>query len=180
MWKLNTHRLSLSRSSCTTVFVLLVFCTTGLADEPNDETLRISANDFRGSINGGAVVSGNVELTRGQLKLQADEVTLKVENDTFEGIEAKGDPVNLQLSLETDDQQRVVHAEASSVVYSVTEDQIEFDGDAKVESDELSITGDKIRLDVRENQIEAESLDSDNQVEVILHNFDADKIPSGE
>ena len=125
-------------------------------------------------------MSGDVELTYGQLSLQADYVTLEVEDDTFEGIEATGNPVLLQVLLDTGDEQRQVRAEASTVVYSVTEDQIEFEGNAKVESDKLSITGNKIRIDVRENQIEAEFLDSDNQVEVILHDLDAVKTPTSD
>ena len=150
------------------------------AEDSDDQTLRISADDFRGSINGGAVVSGNVELTQGPLKLQADNMTLQVEEDTFQGIEATGSPVLLQLTLVTDEKQRVVHAEALSVVYRAAEEKIEFSGNAKVESDELTITGNKIRLDVRENQIEAESLDSDNQVEVILHSLDAESQPASD
>ena len=177
MWKLNTRRLPINRTPFTLVIVLLAFCNIGFADDQKDETLRILADDFRGSINGGALASGNVELTQGSLKIQADTLTLQVEGEIFEGIEATGNPVLLQLSLDSGDEQRIVHAEATSVVYSVTEEQIEFEGDAKVESDELSIAGNKIRLNVRENQIEAESLDSDNQVEVILHDFDADKTP---
>ena len=180
MWKLNTHRNQFNNNFCAVVFLLLAYSGVVNADDSNEQTLRISADDFRGSINGSAVVSGNVELTRGSLKLQADNVTLQVENDTFQGIEATGNPVLLEISLTTDEKQRTVQAEATSVIYSVTEDQIEFEGDARVESDEVTITGNKIRLDVRENEIEAESLDSENQVEVILHSLDADPNPTNE
>lgn len=180
MWKLNTPLLPFSSSCCTVLFLLAALCSVVNADDSNEQTLRISADDFRGSINGGAVITGNVELTRGSLKLQADNVTLQVENDTFQGIEAKGNPVLLEVSLSTDDKQRMVHAKAASVVYSITEDQIEFEGDAKVESEEITITGNKIRLDVSKNEIEAESLDSDNQVEIILHSLDAVKKPTNE
>lgn len=180
MWKLNTHRVPFNSSCCAVFFLLLALASVVNADDSNEQTLRISADDFRGSINGGAVISGNVELTRGSLKLQADNVTLQVENDTFQGIEAKGNPVLLEISLATDEKQRIVYAKAASVIYSITEDQIEFEGDAKVESEEITITGNKIRLDVNENEIEAESLDSDNQVEIILHSLDADKKPTNE
>lgn len=180
MWKLNTHRVPFNNSCCAVFFLLLALASVVNADDSNEQTLRISADDFRGSINGGAFISGNVELTRGSLKLQADNVTLQVENDTFQGIEAKGNPVLLEISLATDEKQRIVYAKAASVIYSITEDQIEFEGDAKVESEEITITGNKIRLDVNENEIEAESLDSDNQVEIILHSLDADKKPTNE
>lgn len=168
------------RMSHNSKFWLVLICTvmcihSGASDEAMDNTLRISADDFRGSIDGGAVITGNVELTHGSMNLKADQMTLRVKDDIFEGVEAKGNPVLLQLSLSEGEEQRTVNAEAASVIYLASEDQIEFEGNAKVESEEVSITGNKIRLDIKENQIEAESLDADNQVEVILHNVDVGK-----
>ncbi|MCY3885271.1 MAG: lipopolysaccharide transport periplasmic protein LptA [Gammaproteobacteria bacterium] len=160
--------------------MLLLLGNNISAAEPNDETLRILADDVRGSIDGGAFVSGNVELTRGSMSLQADTMSLQVEEGSVKGIEAKGTPVRLQLTLDDGEKQEEIRAEASTVIFGVAENQIEFEGNARVESEEISITGDKIRLDVDENQFEAESVDPDKQVEVILRNIEVEANPTNE
>lgn len=162
------------------LFVLLVYSSNCSAAELNGEAFRILANDVRGSIDGGFVASGNVELTYGSMSFQADRASFEVEENAFKGIKATGAPVRLKLTIDDGEDQRTIQAEGSSVIYRVAEDQIEFSGNARVESEEISITGNKIWLDVDKYEIEAESLDSDNQVEVIFRNIDVDEKPAEE
>lgn len=162
------HQTSSKTKFWSLLFVLLVWGSNATALEPRGESIRISADDAQGSVDGGFVASGNVELTYGSMSLQADTMSLQVDNGTFEGIEATGSPVRLELSINNQGKQQTIHAEALMVIYRVAEEEIEFDGEAKVESEEISITGTKIWINIREFEIEAESLDTNDQVEIIF------------
>ena len=152
---------------------LLLCASAAAATDPVAETLQISADDFRGSLGGEAVVSGNVSLEYGSVVLKADTITLVVSEGTFSRAEAKGTPVKLQYETDEGEDERIVSGHASTVSFLVDANLIELSGDAKLESDEVSITGQKITIDVEENQIRAKSKPSGEQVEIKVRNLDS-------
>ena len=151
---------------------LIVLCgSTGASEENSENTLHISADDFRGSLDSGAEATGNVVLRQGALHLSADNLTLQMKEGIFTGVEANGAPVEFQFQIGEGDSLQTVQATAKSVVYKVEDRWIEFSGDAEIESEEISIEGDKIQLDLQNNRIEAESISPDKQVEITIHDI---------
>ncbi len=143
----------------------------GIASEQQNE-LRITADDFHGTLDGGAVISGNVSLQHGELELAADEVRIVMDGNSFKELQAKGEPAQCRFEILEEGNNRTVVAQATTINVQLDNRWIEFKGNARVESDDITIEGDVIRFDIDKKELEAESGDSGKQIEILMRDLD--------
>lgn len=150
--------------------VLLVgICLYTNADKEDvQEPLIISADDVRGTLDGGAEASGNVELRQGPMELDADRLVLQTENGKFDSFEATGSPIRFKFQVGEGSEAQTLNGAATMLVYRLDDNLIEFRGNAEIQSDEISIVGDIIRFDLQSNQFEAKSTSPNKQVEITI------------
>ena len=149
------------------IWVTLVGFTVS-AQETEHTELRLVADEFKGSLEGGAVATGNVVLEQGEIKLIAEKLSLEVIDGSLASAVAEGEPAQIQFQLGEDDDVQTIEAEATTIRFNPVENWIEFEGTAKVQNPRLELTGEKIRIDITSNRLEAESLDSGEQVKFKL------------
>lgn len=114
-----------------------------------------SKSQFVDGKNKSSIFKGNVNITQGSLVIDADEV--EVDASLGEGKEvfiARGTPA--KYSQELDDNQRVI-ATAEEIRYNVSEKMISLSGDAELQREANSVSGNSIVYDMVNEQLLAES-----------------------
>ena len=113
------------------------------------------------------VFSGAVELQRGAMSLSADQMTVKRQAGEFISVVAIGGPVRF-----TQSEPKPVFATSATMTYSVVDEVLVLSGDVEMRQEGNLVRGERIQYDVREGELIAGSVDSENgqQIEFILEN----------
>jgi lipopolysaccharide export system protein LptA len=111
------------------------------------------------------IYRGSVQVDQGTLRVTADEMTVEYQDQKVVRIVAVGEPARYQQQLEADDE--VVNADASTITYYTQDERVDLKGDASLEQEGSTVTGDFISYDIVDGKIDA-AAEGDNRVQMVL------------
>jgi lipopolysaccharide export system protein LptA len=149
---------------------LLLLPQQGQALESDQQQpIRISADKaLRDEKQGFTVYRGNVRMTQGTLRIDADAITIYHRTEEADRIVAEGRPARLQQQPEPD--QGLVHASARIIEYYKLEERVILKDEAFIEQDGSTVTGETIDYLIRQQRVRADAGESKsgNRVEVVI------------
>lgn len=149
---------------------LLLLSQQGQALESDQQQpIRISADKaLRDEKQGFTVYRGNVRMTQGTLRIDADAITIYHRTEEADRIVAEGRPARLQQQPEPD--QGLVHASARIIEYYKLEERVILKEEAFIEQDGSTVTGETIDYLIRQQRVRADAGESrsGNRVEVVI------------
>lgn len=111
------------------------------------------------------IYRGSVQVDQGTLRVTADEMTVEYQDQKVVRIIAVGAPARYKQQLEADDE--VVNADASTITYYTQDERVDLKGDASLEQEGSTVTGDFIRYDIVDGKIDA-TAEGNNRVQMEL------------
>ena len=108
--------------------------------------------------NGVATYSGNVIVSQGQTRLEADTVSVYMKDQTLERIEADGRPARFQEQQLNETVPTTGHA--STIVFESSKATLTFKGEATLNQASNSFSGEQIVYDINAQAIQAKGDDS--------------------
>jgi lipopolysaccharide export system protein LptA len=155
-----------------TLRVLLLLCFTALPqagqalDSDQEQPIRITADEaLRDEKQGYTVYRGNVRMTQGTLRIEADAITIYHRSEEADRIVAEGRPARLQQQPEPD--KGLVYARARIIEYYKLEERVLLREQAFIEQDGSTVTGETIDYLIRQQRVRADAGDS-GPVEVVI------------
>ncbi|MFB9885755.1 lipopolysaccharide transport periplasmic protein LptA [Balneatrix alpica] len=158
--KLNTKALGL-------LLGLLPALTQALPED-REQPVHITADqaaldDAKGIV----TYTGNVLITQGSLKIEADKAVLYLEQGELVRAEAFGKPAHYQQQPKAKDP--LTHAYGDVIEYKVKEDTLTANGQAKLTQNQDTFTGARIHYDIAKGLVNAYSgKQSGQRVEMVL------------
>ena len=137
---------------------------------PGDRDLPIKINAKRATLSereGTTIYSGDVVLVQGQLVMRGDQLEIysDTKNKEVKRVIVHGRPAT--VVDQPDPKKPPVHAEAKTIRYLIQEDKLELQGDASVDQDGNSFSGETIDYFIESQRVEAES-GNKGPIEVII------------
>ncbi len=111
------------------------------------------------------IYRGSVQVDQGTLRVTADEMTVEYQDQKVVRIVAVGEPARYKQQLEAEDE--MVNADASTITYYTQDERVDLQGDASLEQEGNTITGDFIRYDIVDGKIDA-TAEGNNRIEMEL------------
>ncbi len=166
----------------TTAFAATAFAATlllwaaawaGEAGEPLQEAapgpdaeqpIHWRADHAEGDATGRTILTGNVRMEQGTLRVEADRMVIEYDGDRVVRITAEGAPARYRQRPRPD--AGPVEADAERIVYHAVEERVELLGRAYLAQEPNEFRGEVIHYDVREGRIDAAG-DGDGSVEMI-------------
>lgn len=130
-------------------------------DQPIDITSGSQSLDMENNI---VVLTDNVLITQGSIKITADKVTITRQEGKKEKIEASGSPVTFQQTL---DNGKPVNGRANGVNYDLNQEFLTLTGNAELKQLDSFIKAEHITYDVKKQQLKATS-GGKNRVKTVL------------
>lgn len=130
----------------------------------------IKADDIDFDLSAGEFVAkGNVQIDSDELTLRADKVQAKVKGTQLLSITATGNPLQLELEIDDDeDGPKKIRASARQLTFDNEANWVEFTGDVQLETDVARIRAHKIRIELDTQKIVATKGEDNEQVEITL------------
>ncbi len=147
------------------VLVLMLAANYSLALE-TDKHLAIKIESSQAEAdykNGTTTYTGNVLLTQGSLKIQADQLIIYRGDKRVNSIVSKGLPAKFQQQPVLD--KPPVYANALTIKYDLVSEILLFEGDVFIELDGSTHQGDKYEYNLQNQMLNAVG-DGDNRVKV--------------
>ena len=151
---------------------LLLLCLTALPpagqalDSDQEQPIRITADEaLRDEKQGYTVYRGNVRMTQGTLRIEADAITIYHRSEEADRIVAEGRPARLQQQPEPE--KGLVYARARIIEYYKLEERVMLREEAFIEQDGSTVTGETIDYLIRQQRVRADAGDS-GPVEVVI------------
>ena len=144
-----------NKLSAVCLWLLLSLSLPTLAlPEDSQQPIKISADSaIRDEKQGTTIYQGNVDMTQGTLRIQADKITIYANANTIETIIAIGQPARFRQQPEPD--KGDVVANANTIEYRVAQEIMTLTSNAAINQDGASISGDSIKYDIAAGRIEA-------------------------
>jgi lipopolysaccharide export system protein LptA len=138
---------------------------------PDDRSraIEISANRaVRDERRGFTLYSGDVVLTQGSLRIEADRLTIFHDREAADRIVAEGTPAQMQQQPEVD--QEPVTARAGRITYFKSSERVLLSEAASIEQSGAVVTGETIEYLMREQQVraDADATDESARVQVVI------------
>ncbi len=115
---------------------------------------------------GVTVYSGNVILTQGTIRVQADSVTANLDQArSIKDVTAIGKPAKFQQKISPD--KGIVYGEGNKVFYEAATAQIILTGNAKITQDNSSFNGNTLRYGMKQGDIEGNG-NAQQRVQMII------------
>lgn len=130
---------------------LSAYALKGDTDQPIDISSGSQSLDMENNI---VVLTDNVVITQGSIKINAAKVTIIRQEGKKEKIEASGSPVTFQQTL---DNGKPVNGKASAVNYDLNAEFLTLIGNAELKQLDSAIKAEKITYDVKKQQLKATS-----------------------
>lgn len=130
---------------------LSAYALKGDTDQPIDISSGSQSLDMENNI---VVLTDNVVITQGSIKINAAKVTIIRQEGKKEKIEASGSPVTFQQTL---DNGKPVNGKASAVNYDLNAEFLTLIGNAELKQLDSTIKAEKITYDVKKQQLKATS-----------------------
>ncbi len=110
------------------------------------------------------ILKGNVVITQGSLKIEADEITVSLKNNALDTIIAKGSPT--RFSQLNDEGEKSVGT-CTRLEYHARKDLLQLEGDAKLAQPGSSLTGQNIEFDTAASVVRAKG-NKNERVRIII------------
>jgi len=118
------------------------------------ESDRATLNDETGISN----YAGNVIISQGHIRLEADNISVNSINREITSIKANGKPAH--FVQQTDSNDLYTHGYGSTIIYVASEGILKFIGQAKLVQNNNSFSGDQIEYDIDKKAIKAKGDES--------------------
>ena len=140
---------------------LLTFSIPATALETDrQQPLEINANATDGTLGDGiTTMRGNVEIRQGTLHITADEAEVKKADGRVQSVTFRGQPAHLEQEI---DEQGLVKATATVIVYQVANGLVTLTGNAYVQHPQYQISGDLLTYDLKAQHFEGSSAENGN------------------
>lgn len=137
--------------------LLLAFLATGTAtgaEEIRDLPIEVDAQSGHYDAERGAThLQGDVRIVRGALVVRADEGFLYQDDDRMRRVELTGNPANWIMTHEDG---RQTEGWSQQITYSVAGNRVTMTGEARVEDERGSFSGDRLVYDIDSQHTEGE------------------------
>lgn len=142
--------------------LLLLIPSLSLAlPEDWQQEMIIDADDFVGEIKEGVILyKGNVVVTQGTMKIEADRLTLIKNGNQFEKAIIEGEQAYYEQQIEAE--QPLSKAYSNRMDFFMLDKRTIFRGDAKLEQQGNTIWGDWISYDMNTEKVEASGQQPDD------------------
>lgn len=127
------------------------YALKGDTDQPIDITSGSQSLDMENNV---VVLTDNVLITQGSIKINANKVTITRQEGKKEKIEASGSPVTFQQTL---DGGKPVNGKANAVNYDLNQEFLTLVGNAELKQLDSFIKAERITYDVKKQQLKATS-----------------------
>ncbi|MBT4519796.1 MAG: lipopolysaccharide transport periplasmic protein LptA [Halieaceae bacterium] len=143
---------------------IALFCVLGLClsattvslPDDREQEIHITANKLmRNDKLGFTVYTGAVLMDQGSLHISADQITIYGAGKTVDRIIARGQPATLQEQPEAN--KGPVRARADMIHYYQREDRVHFKGNASIEQDGSTVSGETIDYFISQQLVKADS-----------------------
>lgn len=141
--------------------LLLISCAfytavgNALPEDFDQEVVIVSDRAQLDRKSGQVTYSGDVVLTQGTLRIDADKLTVVRTNDVFEKAIAEGNQAHYQQQIQADDP--LTNANANRIEYLAAEQQAVLIGNAKLMQASNELTGERIVYDMTTEVVTAGS-----------------------
>ncbi len=115
--------------------------------------------------NGVSIYSGNVQLSQGELTLDAARVRVQLKDRRLDQIEASGQPARIRTVMQD---KQPVEGSARTINYQAATGQLQLLGDGRLNQAGNTIQNDRIDFNLNTRQLKAGGADAKQRVEVIL------------
>lgn len=141
--------------SLATLIALAITASMASALEGDrEQPLRVVADTAEhNEVSGVTVYTGNVIITQGSMRIEADTVTLKGRDNRVNNMVALGNPARLQQQPKPEDS--IMHARAQRIVYFVEDDRVQLVDNASIEQDDSVVNSDEIEYLVKQRIVKA-------------------------
>lgn len=137
----------------TGLLSLLLAGTAGAMSSDRQQALQIDADNADiDQQHGVSIYRGNVHLTRGSMKLVADEVVVKHDGGTIHLVTATGSPANYQ---QLSDKQQQIRARAQRMEYNIDTGQLLLLKQAELHQDSNVFASERIVYDSVNDRVNA-------------------------
>lgn len=162
------------------VGLLLAAAATSALPEDREQPIHIESNRAeRQERTGLTIYEGDVVITQGSIRVEADKVVVYTENHQAVRIEATGNPARYRQILEHGDPP--VHARSQLIDYRVQEDMLILSRDAHLEQEGSTITGERIEYDLVQEIIRAQGdLEGRQRIHMVIPPGGSQRNGSGE
>ena len=129
-----------------------------------EQPIHWRADHAEGDATGRTILTGDVRMEQGTLRVEADRMVIEYDGDRVVRITAEGDLARYRQRPRPD--AGPVEADAERIVYHAAEERVELLGRAYLAQEPNEFRGEVIHYDVREGRIDAAG-DGDGSVEMI-------------
>lgn len=171
----NRHRLLTGKHSLLLI-IFFAYISTAYAIDPESklpikiESDRATLNDATGISN----YSGNVIISQGQSKLEADDISVNAVDRKIVSIEAKGSPAHFTQQESRD--ASPTHGYADTIIYTSVDATLKLINNARLVQKENSFSGEQIEYDIVKRAIRAKgNEDIGTRVKIQYQPYTSDK-----
>lgn len=142
------------------LWLILFFSQAASALDPNSQ-LPIQIESDQASLSdetGIAVYTGNVIISQGLSRLEADTISVNAIDHRLVSIKATGKPAH--FTQQDNANEPITHGYGNNIVYVAKENLLKFLGQARLVQDENSFSGEEIEYDIVKRAIKAKGDES--------------------
>lgn len=119
-----------------------------------EQPLRVVADTAEhNEVSGVTVYTGNVVITQGSMRIEADTVTLKGRDNRVDNMLAVGNPARLQQQPKPED--TMMYARAQRIIYFVEDDRVQLIDNASIEQNDSVVNSDEIEYLIKQRIVKA-------------------------
>ena len=136
---------------------------------PEDRAQPIQLEASRGQLDQKTGVSryeGNVIITQGSMRLNADTVTIHVKDNNFQRMEAVGNPVNLRYKQAADKPE--LQGTSKRVDYDVAGAKVTMSGNARLVQGQDVFTGEQIEYNLKDDVVKARGAGGNDRIQFTI------------
>lgn len=146
---------------------------------PEDRNQPIQLEASRGQIDqktGVSIYQGNVVISQGSMRLNADVATIHIKDGGFQRMEATGNPVNLRYRP-TADKPEILGA-SQRVEYDVAGAKVIMSGNARLTQGQDVFTGDRVEYDLKSDVVRARGAGNNGRIQFTIQPRAQDAAPA--
>jgi len=146
---------------------------------PEDRNQPIHLEASRGQIDqktGVSVYEGNVMISQGSMRLNADVATIHVKDGGFQRMEATGNPVNLRYRPAADKPE--ILGVSQRVEYDVASAKVIMSGNARLTQGQDVFTGDRVEYDLKSDVVRARGAGNNGRIQFTIQPRAQDAAPA--
>ena len=155
-----------ARRAFAVAAMLVAACAAAL---PEDRNQPIQLEASRGQLDqktGVSIYEGNVVITQGSMRLNADTATIYVKDSSFQRMDATGNPANLRYKPAADKPE--IQGTSKRVEYDVASAKVVMTGGVRVVQGQDIFTGDRLEYDLKDDVIRAKGAGENGRIQFTI------------